>query len=145
MKGKIVKLNKWHKGNGSFVKIDETEYVILAPTNAQIGDEVNYEIANKFVYGKQVLSHLLPCAIEAYIDEDKPRSAPIPFRAHDAPKDSREEYWKAKEKRDIAQEPIITRRYCLSSAAQVFSGAQGQDEKIIALATKFEAFVNGKQ
>jgi hypothetical protein len=156
VKGKITKLNAWKTGKGSLIGIDGNEYIILAGTSCKVGDVVEYEIGNKFVYGKQVLSKLLP-PLEAFMDNhpemainpDNPRSAPL-LRAHDTPqasanKDSREAYWQAKEKRDIEREPIITRLSCISSAAQVYSGAQGQDEKILELARKFEAYANGKQ
>ena len=151
MKGTVTKLNAYKNGNGYFIGIDHKEidcmfYGFLDP-DIMVGDRVEYELG-KPKNDHPTIKSIKPSAVEAFIDEDKPRSAPI-LRAHDqgghssANKDSREAYWAAKEARDIAQEPIINRRYCLSSAAQVYSGAQGADEKILALAAKFEKFVKG--
>ena len=145
-KGRITKLAAWKSGKGFFVGIDNKEYVILAATDAKVGDVVDYELANKYVYGKQVISKLL-LPLEAYEaparDEDRAKTTPV-FRAHDTSKlDSREQYWANKEKHDLAKEPIHIRLECISSAAQVYSGAQGQDEKILELAAKFEKFAKG--
>lgn len=153
MKGKIVKLNKWHKGAGSFIKIDETEYIILAGTDAKVGDVVEYELANKFMFNKQVLSKLL-LPLEAYVqparDEDRAKPAPVavvPFRAHDVPKlDARETYWANREKHDIEKDATITRLSCISSAVNLHAQDSATPiETVIADAKKLEAYASGKQ
>jgi len=132
MKGKISKINPWKTGKGSFVKIDGTEYIILSQTDAKVGDEVNYEIGDKEMYGKKILAHLLPCALEAYID------SPKEFRAHDVPKtDARETYWQRKEIREIERDGVITMLSCMSSAACVYEGTQSHETEILKLAELF--------
>jgi hypothetical protein len=147
--GKITKLNAWKSGKGSFIGIDGKEFVILAATDAKIGDMVEYEIGTKFFSGKSVLSKLL-LPLESYVqpptrDEDNVRSPVlVPFRSHYVPKpDAGENYSQAQG--DAVKRAENVRLECLACATQVYSGAQGADEKILELAAKFEAYAHGKQ
>jgi hypothetical protein len=146
-KGKITKLNAWKSGKGSFIGIDGKEYVILTGTDAKIGDAVEFEIGTKFFSGKAVISKLL-LPLEAYVqparDEDRAKATPV-FRAHEAPKDSREAYWQAKEKRDLEAKPIEIRLSCIASACVFYSQQAVMHEDVLGFAKKLEAYANGKQ
>lgn len=147
-KGKITKLKAYTSGKGYFIGINNAPndfmfFGSLGP-EIKIGSEIEYE-EGKPTKDHPTIKTLKHAPIEAFIDEDKPRSAPV-FRQHDAPKtDNREAYWAGKEKRDLEREPVITRLSCLSSASMVYEGAQGSDEKIIALAARFERFAKGEK
>ena len=135
MKGKIQKINQYKSGKGCFIGIGGTDYMFFGNPDAKVGDEVEYELGKINSMGKPTIKSIHSCAIEAFIDEDKPRSAPIPK------KDERENYWAGKEQREIAKEPQETRIKCLTIAGMVFEGAQkGHDEEVIALARKFEKY-----
>jgi hypothetical protein len=149
-KGKITKITPYKSGKGYFIGIEgqPNDFMFFGSLNLYVGDSVVYEEGRPSKDGRPTIKIIRADTIEAYVDEDKSRSAPIQkeFRTHDAPKaDAREDYWKNKEIAEAAQKPIITRLSCLSSAAQVYSGAQGQDEKVLALAAKFEAFAKGEK
>jgi hypothetical protein len=149
-KGIITKITPYKSGKGYFIGIEgqPKDFMFFGKINLYVGDSVVYEEGRPSKDGRPTIKTIRADTIEAYVDEDKSRSAPIQkeFRTHDAPKlDSREAYWAAKEKSDAEQKPIITRLSCISSAAQVYSGAQGQDEKVLALAAKFEQFAKGEK
>ena len=149
MKGKVTKINLWKSGKGCFIQIDGTkpDFLFYGKTDVKVGEAVNYEIGKDAPDGKPTLKSIRADGIEAFEARDEDRAKPTQiYRAHDAPKaDAREEYWKLKEKRDAEREPSITRLSCISSACAVYEGAQGSDDKILALAAKFEAFAIGKK
>jgi len=144
-KGKVTKLNNYKSGKGCFIQIDgkQPDFAHFGHPDIKVGDTVVFETGKPMDDGSPTIKTIHADAIEAFVDEDKARSAPI-LRAHDAPKlDSREAYWAAKEKKDAEREPIITRLSCISSAAQVYSGAQGKSviwAEVMELAAIMEKF-----
>lgn len=139
MIGTVTKLNAYKSGKGFFVGIDGKDYMFFGNPGVKIGDKVRYE-SGFTKDGKLSLKSIRADGPEAFID-DKPKE----FRAHDAPKDSREEYWRNKEKRDIEREPIITRLSCISSACALMVGRNFEENilvstPIIEIAKRFEKY-----
>jgi hypothetical protein len=135
MEGIITKLNAYKSGKGYFVGLDGTDYMYFGATTARIGDKVHFELGKPSKDGTPTIRKIVADGLEAFID------APAPvFRSHDAPKlDAREEYWKAKEKRDVEKEPIHIRLACLAAACAFVKGASvGED--IILVAKRFEKY-----
>lgn len=150
MKGTLTKLTPYKSGKGYLIGIDSKtpDYMFFGGLGEEIkeGAFVDFITGRPSKDGKPTIKSLKLDAIEAFVTRDEDSPIKTVFRAHDAPKvDSREEYWKGKEKRDLEREPIITRLSCISSAAQVYSGAQGQDVKILELAAKMEKFAKGEK
>ena len=145
MHGKITKLNAWTSGKGAFIQIDgkTPDYVFYGKPIAKIGDSVEFEDGKPTKDGKPVMQRLvvkLLCGpIEAFVDEDKPRSAPIDYRAHDFQAQG-----------DAVKRAENVRLECLACACDVYSGAQetttiSTAERILALAEKFEKFAKGEK
>lgn len=88
MKGKITKIKAWTLGKGCFVGIDngESDYLYnrLLP-NVEIGDIVEYEVGKPTKDGKPTLTSvvLVGTTVEAFVDEDKVRSATLPAKWQD--------------------------------------------------------------
>jgi hypothetical protein len=156
--GTITKINAYKTNTGYFIGINNEpiDYMFFGALGKEIG------IGTKVIFDegkpkgdRPTIKSIKKDSVEAFIDEDKPRSAPL-LRAYDqgghssANKDSRESYWHAKELRDIEREPIITRLSCLSSAATIIAAAHetvsksGVEASTIDMAKKFEAYANGK-
>ena len=141
-------MTAYKSGKGYFVGIDNgaSDYMFFGSTNLKIGETAIYEEGKPSRDGRPTIKTMRSDAIEAFEarDEDRAKPTQIPYRAHDAPKlDSREAYWAAKEKKDAEREPIITRLSCISSAAQVYSGAQGKSviwAEVMELAAIMEKF-----
>jgi len=136
MKGKITKMNAYKSGQGFFIGINGTDYMFFGSAQAKIGDEVQFEEGKPSKDGTPTIKSIKPSGLEEFVDEDKPRSQQV-FRAHDQ-KDSREEYWKAKEKRDLEQLPANIRSACLASASEI--GRQDA-EQVVLIAKRFEKYV----
>jgi hypothetical protein len=133
MKGIITKLNAWKSGKGFFVGIDGIDYLCNGNPKIAIGDTVDYDTGTPTKDGKPTIKKIYPNAIEAFVDE--PKKETQVFRNHD----SREEYWKAKEKRDLEREPIHIRLECLKAAVEAGS-ADVPSDKIVELARRFEKY-----
>ena len=146
-KGKVTKLNNYKSGKGCFIQIDgkQPDFAHFGHPDIKVGDTVVFVTGKPMDDGRPTIKTIHADAIEAFVDEDKARSAPI-LRAHDAPKtDAKDEYWLNRGKQDLIKDATITRLSCISSACAVYEGAQGSDDKILALAAKFEAFAIGKK
>jgi hypothetical protein len=149
MKGKITKLQAYPSGKGYFIGIDNKtpDFMFRGNPNVKIGEFVEFETGAPF-NGKPTIKTMRLDSIEAYEaparDEDRAKATPV-FRAHEAPKDSREEYWKAKEKRDLEAKPIEIRLSCIASAVLLYKASETPAEIVIGAAKKFEAYANGKQ
>lgn len=140
MRGKITKINGWPSGKGSFVGIDgkKPDFLYYGSLTAQLGSVVEYEIGKPARDGKPTIGEIRPVGIEAFVDEDKPRSAPIQNNHPANPsKDSRENYWQAKEKRDIERLPVDVMLSCISSACVLFQGISCDKTTVIEWAEAF--------
>lgn len=142
MKGRITKMNAYKDKTGYFIGIDNApiDHAFFGSLGREItvGAQVIYEEGQKKLGNHPTLKYIKLDAGEAYIDEDKPRSAPI-LRAHDVQKmAARDEYWTNKERRDLEREPIITRLSCISSAVEMNSNAT--TEGVIEAAKRFERY-----
>lgn len=140
MKGKIDKMNAWKSGKGFFIGIAGTDYMFYGSPTVSLGDVVEFELGKPTEDGKQKIKKIALAAdgIEAFIDKAE---TPV-FRAHDAPRiDAREEYWKAKEKRDLEKEPIHIRLSCLESAAAFSASDNDVDgDGVVLIAKRFEKY-----
>jgi hypothetical protein len=144
-KGIITKITPYKSGKGYFIGIEgqPKDFMFFGKINLYVGDSVVYEEGRPSKDGRPTIKTIRADTIEAYVDEDKSRSAPIQkeFRTHDAPKaDARENYWANKEKSDAEQKPIITRLSCISSACQLLQGEENETEIVIAVAKKLERY-----
>jgi len=87
MNGKITKLRVWKSNKGCFIGIDngENDYLYNKVPKLAVGDMVEYDTGKPTDDGKPTISKLVPIGgtIEAFVDEGKPRSDTIPYRAHD--------------------------------------------------------------
>ena len=149
-KGRITKLNNYKSGKGCFIQIDgkQPDFAHFGHPDIKVGDIVVFETGKPMDDGRPTIKTIHADAIEAFEarDEDRVKPNPIPYRAHDAPKtDAKDEYWLNRGKQDLIKDATITRLSCISSACAVYEGAQGSDDKILALAAKFEAFAIGKK
>jgi len=147
MKGKITKLKPYKSGKGFFIGIDykQNDYMFFGDPGIRLGETVIYEEGKASPEGNPTLKSIRSEPIEAFIDEDKPRSAPI-YRAHDTPKaDARETYWQNREKHDLLKDATITRLSCISSACDFYSQQAVTHEDILGLAAKLEKFAKGEK
>jgi len=127
VKGKITKITEYKSGKGAFIGIDnqKPDYMFFGTIDVMVGNMVVFEEGKPTEKGNPTIKTIRLDAIEAYIDEDKPRSAPV-LRAHDAPKaDARETYWINKEKHDLVKDAVITRLSCISSAVNLHAQDSG--------------------
>ena len=138
MIGIVTKLNAYKSGKGYFIGIDGQEYMYFGEPSLSIGALVEFEEGKPSKDGKKTIKgiHLVK---QIALDEDKPFKPPL-YRAHDTPaKDSREEYWKNKEKRDLEKEPIITRLSCIASAVAL-ADEMTTLEEVVFYAKRFEKY-----
>jgi hypothetical protein len=136
MEGIITKLNAYKSGKGYFVGLDGTDYMFFGATTARIGDKVHFELGKPSKDGTPTIRKIVADGLEAFID------APAPvFRSHDAPKmDAREEYWKAKEKRDLDNKPTEIRLACLAAACVFYSQQTVMHADVIGLCKRLETY-----
>jgi len=131
MEGTISQIGKWGNGKGFFFRIREAEGSFFAYGNPPVmGEIVSFDTTQKAFNGAlEAKFKKHEKQIEAYVDEDKPRSASI--REHDAPRTS------AIPNRD----DVITRLACIKAAAEISKTA----EEAIGIARKFEAYAKGEK
>lgn len=132
MIGKITKLKAWASGKGFFIGIDngKSDYLCNGNPSVKLGDEVDYDTGEPTKDGKPTIKTIRPNAIEAFVDEDKPRSAIIPYRKHDYPQWQQEK----DEKR------MKLKFECLKIAATCLQ-ASGDEIKLFKLADKIDEYV----
>jgi hypothetical protein len=150
---KVLQLNIWKNGKGYFFKALGKDHFAYGVPSFKVGSIIDFEegtdLINKAKEAKRVK---VQDRVEAFIDENKARSATIEntmgksqialqlARELTPSKDSRENYWANKEAADRAKEPVITMLSCISSACVLFQGA-GRTEpgEIVSYAEAFFA------
>lgn len=133
MRGKITKLRAYTSGKGYFIGIDGKDYMFYGNPGVKVGEQAEYEEGKSAADGKPTIKTIRPTAIEAFVDEDKPRSQTL-FRAHDQPQ------WQQEKDRDRAK----FRLDCVRIAASLYSNDGGTPaEVIIKMAEKFEKYARG--
>ena len=133
MKGTITKLRVWKSNKGCFVGIDngEKDYMYNKVPKIAVGDVVEYDTGKPTDDGKPTISKLVLIGgpVEAFVDEDKPRSDTIPpYRAHD---------WKD----DVDVRRMKLRVDCLRLAVDANSNDVVPAELLIEASKKFEKYV----
>lgn len=137
MKGKITKIKIWASNLGCFIGIDNggRDYLYNHVYRGSVGDFVEYDTGTPTDDGKPTLSKLvlIEPTVEAYVDEDKPRSAQV-YRQHDQPQ------WQQEKDKERAK----FRLDCVRIAAQVFEGAQ-KKAGLFELADDVENYARGEK
>jgi hypothetical protein len=142
MEGIIQSINPYKSGKGAFIRIANTDYMFFGSLQVKEGEKVSFDLGKPSKDGKATIRTIRPDRVKAFVDEDKPRSAPIPTNhppqtSAIPSKDSRENYWQSKEKRDIENKGIDVMLSCISSACALYEGAQGQTQNVLAAAELF--------
>ena len=133
---KVLQLNIWKNGKGYFFKALGKDHFAYGVPAFKVGSIIDFEEGDAFLNkAKEAKRIKVQDRVEAFVDEDKARSAPI-----QPSKDSRENYWANKEAADRAKEPVITMLSCISSACVLFANCanmQTPDKDILSTAEAF--------
>ena len=127
MEGLVEKIKPYASGKGAFVTINGKEYMYFGVVGAKVDEHVTFTPGLPAKDGKPTLRMLKGTGIHA----------------KEEIKDTREEYWRNKEKLERSEKPVITMLSCIHSAC--IANQNSDADKILVVARKFYAEAIGKK